>query len=473
MTPEQRFLIEEYVRRKVRLSEMPFERLRDPKFLVQNAVLNDREARYKAINCTRRSGKSVGEAIDHFEICEKYPSSRTLYLGLTLDSVSEIIWDVMKDLNDQGKYGCKFNEVRKSVRFPNGSRIRLFGLDTSARQMKKILGQKNRKVTIDEAGSMTQDMIKICYQMIDPTLTDLSPHSWLHLVGTCENIPNTFFEKVVTGKETFLPWKVYRWTAYDNPHIAEQWGRQIDLYTQQNPDVIHASWFKTHYLNQWCSDDELLIIPISPTKNLCKRLPETHKYYVLGVDLGFNDASAFSVLAYSLNSPVCYVVQSFKESGYDITDVANKIKEFQRIYPITKIIVDGSNKQGVEEIKKRHSIPLNNAEKQGKATFLRILKDDAIMGKIMLLEGGTGELLTEWSQLQWKDENKQAEDPRCQNHLSDATLYAWRECKHYTYDPEEAPKHMDSDAFMDAFEEKEAEDLRREVEENEWWEMAA
>lgn len=472
MNPEARLLIEEYLRRKRRVLDMPPDRLRDPNFIAQNNVLSDRVNRYKAVNCTRRSGKSVGEAIDHFELCETYAGSRTLYLGLTLDSVSEIIWDVMKELSEKGGYACKFNEVKKIVRFPNGSRIRLFGLDTSERQMKKILGQKNRKVTIDEAGSMTQDMVKICYQMIDPTLTDLAPNSWFHLVGTCENVPNTFFQKVVEGKETFLPWKVYRWTAYDNPHMKAQWTKQIELYKTQNPDVIHASWFKTHYLNEWCSDDELLIIPLSP-KNYCQEIPKTHSYYVLGVDLGFNDASAFSVLAYSLNSPVCYVVKSFKESGYDITDVANKIKEFQREFPITKIIVDGSNKQGVEEIKKRHRIPLNNAEKQGKATFLRILKDDAILGKIVLLESGTGELITEWSQLQWKDENKQEEDPRCQNHLSDATLYAWRECKHYTYDPQDEPPHIDSEEFMDEFEQREAEALERELKESEWWEMAA
>jgi hypothetical protein len=472
MTPEQRLLIEEYVRRRVRSAEKPLNRLRDPSFHVQNQVLNDRESRYKAVNCTRRGGKSVGEAIDHFEICEEFAGSRTLYLGLTLDSVSEIIWDVMKELNDRGGYGCKFNEVKRIVRFPNGSRIRLFGLDTSERQMKKILGQKNRKVTIDEAGSMTQDMVKVCYQMIDPTLTDLAPFSWFHLVGTCENIPNTFFEKVVTGKESFLPWKVYRWTAYENPHMREQWTKQIELYKKQNPDVIHASWFKTHYLNEWCSDDELLIVAISE-KNFTDSLPKLDLFYVLGVDLGFNDATAFSVMAYSLDAPTCWVVETYKESGYDITDTANKIKELQRRYNVSKIVVDGANKQGVEEMKKRHRIPMTPAEKQGKASYLRMLKDDCVQSNLMLLRTGNGELVTEWSQLQWKDENKQEEDPRCQNHLSDATLYAWRECKNYTYDPEDQPPHIDTDEYMDDFEKREAEELRREVEENEWWEMAA
>jgi hypothetical protein len=467
----QRLILEEYYRRQSRVMDLPPDRLRDPAFEVQNNVISDRKERYKAVNCTRRSGKSVGEAIDHFEICELYPSSRCLYIGLTLDSVTEIIWDVFKELNDRGGYGCVFNETKKICKFPNGSRIRLFGLDSSEREMKKVLGGKNRKITIDEAGSMTQDMKKVCYQMIDPTLTDLAPNSWFTLAGTCENIPNTFFEKVVSGEETGLPWKVYRWTAYENPHMREQWTKQINLYKKQNPDVVHASWFKTHYLNEWCSDDDLLIIPLS-SGNFIEELPKGKWEYVLGVDLGYNDASAFSVVAYSYDSPKAYVIHAQKESGLDFTGVAGQIRELQRKFAISKIVIDGSNKQGVEEIKKRHNIPMDNAEKQGKATYLRLLRDDVLQKNLMILEGAN-ELVTEWKQLQWKNEERKEEDSRCQNHLSDATLYAWRESRHYTYDPEDAPKDQNSQEFMDELEEMEAEEMRKEAEENEWWEMAA
>lgn len=471
--PTKKEILAEYMRRKINAkgARKGSKRLRDERFHKQNEVLDARDERFKAVNCTRRSGKSVGEAIDHMEICEQYPKSRNLYMGLTLDSVSEIIWDVFKDLDEIGKYGCTFNESKKIIKFPNGSRIRLFGLDSSAREMRKVLGQKLRKVSIDEAGSITQDMKKLCYQMIMPALADLEPFSWLTLLGTCENIPNTFFEQVTEGRERGRAWVTYKWTAYDNPHMVRQWTNEINAILEANPLAKEASWFKTHYLNEWCSDDDLIIIPLNKDKrNYETILPVDKKwFYVLGVDLGYNDATAFSVIAYSHDFPVAYVVKTFKESELDFTGVADKIKNLQKNYPFTKIIIDGANKQGVEEIKVRHGIPLEAAEKSDKATYLHLLRDDVIQAKLRLVEFDTGELTTEWSSLQWKDTDKQKEDDRCQNHLSDATLYAWRFCRHYLFEPTPPSEDPNSDEFMDKLEQKEAEQMRQEAEEENWY----
>lgn len=466
-----RVLLEEFYRRQKHRELNPITRLRSPEFHKQNEVLDARGARFKAINCTRRSGKSIGEAIDHMEICEKYPGSRTLYLGITLDSVTEIIWDVFKDLADQGGYDVKFNEQKKIINFSNGSRVRLAGLDVSEKQMRKILGQKLRKVSIDEAGSITQNMRKICYQMIMPALSDLRPFSWLTLLGTCENIPNTFFEAVTNGEERDVDWRVFKWTAYENPFMRKQWTDEIAELKKNNPKVVEASWFKTHYLNVWCSDDDLIIIPWAQHGCYADELPEGKWNYILGVDLGYNDANSFSVLAYDYDSPVAYVVRVSKESKLDLSGVAYRIKDIQRKFDIQKIIVDGANKQGVEEIKNRHHIPLQAAEKSDKATYLRLLADDVKTGNLRLVKGGCGELVTEWGALQWKDEVKEKEDDRCQNHASDSTLYAWRECRHYTYMPPEPKKDLDSDEYMDELEEQESEELRRQEEEAEWWEM--
>lgn len=472
MNPDmKRLILREFYSRMERKKQMPYYRLRANDFDKQNEVLDARKYRFKAINCTRRSGKSIGEAIDHMEICELYPGSRTLYLGITLDSVTEIIWDIFKELNKLGDYRCKFDETKKIIRHPNGSRTRLAGLDVSEKQMRKLLGQKLRKVSIDEAGSITQDMGRICYQMIMPALSDLRPQSWLSLLGTCENIPKTFFEEVTEGRERFVDWKVYKWTAYDNPYMRKQWTAEIDELMTNNPKVKDASWFKTHYLNMWCSDDDLIIIPWKDYGQTVQELPPGFAWnYILGVDLGFNDASSFSVLAYSLDSPTAYVVSVSKKVELDLTGVAEQVKEIQRRFDIQKIIVDGANKQGVEEIKNRHRIQLTPAEKTDKATYLRLMQDDVITGHLQLKNEGCEELVGEWEALQWKNDDKEKEDGRCQNHASDATLYAWRECRHYTYDPEEERPNRSTDKYMERLEEKEAIEAE-ELESVPWWEQ--
>ena len=79
-------------------------------------------------------------------------------------------------------------------------------------------------------------------------------------------------------------------------------------------------------------------------------------------------------------------------------------------------------------MKKRLGLPeLEIAEKQGKAVYLKLMRDDVLTGKLCLLSGKCDGLTSEWSKLQWKDEKKLQEDPRCANHESDSCLYAWRE----------------------------------------------
>lgn len=429
----------------------------DQDFIIQNEVLNDR-SQFKAMQCTRRSGKSTTEVIDHINKCTEFPESKSLYMALTLDSASEICWDIFKEYNDKHSLGLKFNQSKKIVFYPNGSRTRLFGLDSNEKQITRVLGQKVRKVSIDECGSMTRNMTKIILQMILPTLADLAPNSWLTLLGTSENIPNTFFEAVTSGRENSLPWKVYKWTAFDNPYMKKQWGELIKQMTDSNPDVVHASWFRTHYLNEWVSDDDLVIIPHTKMQ-FVDALPRSSDWiHILGVDLGFNDASSFVVVSYSFTQKSAYVSEVYKQSGLDFTEVAETIDNLKSRFTFSRIVVDGANKQGIEHMKRRLNLPeLETAEKQGKPVYLKLLRDDVVTGKLKFVMPQCEPLKLEWSHLQWKDQKKLLEDPRCENHGSDAALYAWRETHAYLAElPQDTPKPSD-ETYGDYLEQKEME----------------
>lgn len=425
-------------------------------------------SRFRSMLCTRRAGKSNGDVLDNFRIADQYPGSRLVYGALTLDSAVDIAWDIYLEFADKLKINLKPNKSAYTLTWPNSTRVRFFGLDASEKQMRKLLGQKLRKASIDEAGSITVNMVRVCYQMIMPALADLAPNSWLTLLGTCENIPNTFFEDVTMGKETTVPWSRHAWTAYDNPHMAIQWAQVIADLKASNPLVVEASWFKTHYLNIWCTDDELKIISYDEG-NIVTVLPAIKWHYILGVDLGWNDATSFTVVAYSYDSPTVYFVESYKSSQMDFTDVANEIKNLEKRYEFVFYIVDGSNKQGVEEIRNRHGIPLEPAEKSDKPTYLRLMRDDLITKKAMILDNGCDDLKLEWDSLQWKDAQKDKEDPRCQNHCSDSALYAWRKASHYTFKAPVPVIHRDSQDYMDALERKDAREMAQKHKEKQEW----
>lgn len=427
------------------------------------------DSRFRSMLCTRRAGKSNANVLDDFKLAAQFPGSRMVYGALTLDSAEDIAWDIYLEFAEKFKVNLKPNKSKRTFEWPNGSRVRFFGLDASEKQMRKILGQKLLKAGIDECGSITVNMIRVVYQMIMPALADLRPHSRLSLLGTAENIPNTFFEAVTTGKEKTVNWSRHAWTAYDNPHMVKQWTDEIADLKRANPNVIEASWFKTHYLNEWCTDDELRIIAYDH-ENIINEKPTNQEYhYILGVDLGFNDATSFTVVAFSFDDPNVYFVESFKDTEMDFTDTANTIKKLQKKYDFLHYIVDGANKQGVEEIKKRHGIPLEAAEKSDKATYLRLLKDDLVTKRAFILDKQCEDLKEEWDALQWKNEEKKDEDPRCQNHCSDSALYAWRKAYHYTYQEPEPEPDRDSQEYMDMLEQQEAEEMERQYRERQEW----
>lgn len=426
----------------------------DDKFTKQFQAAKDKSI-LKAIQCTRRAGKSTGEAKETLQSAFDNPETKHLYGALTLGSAKNIIWDMFLSELELKKIQFRSNEQQGIIKLANKSEIRLFGLDSSYKEMRKILGGKYKTVKIDEAGSITQDLKKICLQMILPALTDMNGR--LTLLGTAENIPKTYFEAVTSGLEP--GWSVHKWTAFDNPYIADKWKEHIDWIEKYNPTFKLTSEYKTHYLNEWCADDRLLIIRINKD-TVMPAIDLVNPTYILGVDLGYNDDCSFVLTAFHAKSPELFVVEAYKENELDITDTANRIKDYLRRYPVAKIIVDGANKQGVMEMRNRHNIPLEAAKKEDKASFLKIMADDVTRGRIKYFQGKCDSLIEEQEQLQWKDVTKQDEDPRIPNHCNDAMLYSWREARNYLWKEQPKPEDINSNEYMDLFA-KRLTDIRR------------
>lgn len=391
-----------------------------------------------------------------------------VYMGLTLDSVAEICWGIFKEFDENFKLALRFNEHKKIINFPNGSRIRLFGLDSSKKEIKKILGSKLRKCTIDESGSISTGLEEIVKQMINPALIDLKPFSWLSLIGTAENIPATYYEKVCEGLDLELPWSIHKWTASDNPYMKKNWEEEIGEMIARNPEVVNASWFKTHYLNFWAVCDDLAVYAYSRELHSCKPFEmDKNWFYSIGVDLGYNDDTAFAVVAYSPYSRFGYLVKSGGKSGMDFTDTANMIKEIQKIYPSSMVVVDGANKQGVEEMKNRLGLPnLETAEKSGKVEYIRLMRDDLYTGYLKVFESGNEDWESEASKLQWADKLRIKENPNQPNHKCDSALYAWRACKNYIGEPlAPAPSPHSHEAMIEQ-EKREAEQIEQDINED-------
>lgn len=442
----------------------------DPTFDKQTAFIQDL-AKFKAALCTRRAGKSYGDGLELFDNAYNTESVSCLYVALTRDSAKRIMFrDVLGTINKRMGLNAKPNLTDLTWTLPNQSTIYLLGMDSSPEEAEKALGQKFKKVVIDEAGSFRRDLRQIIYGILSPACADLG--GTISMTGTPTSLTKGFYFDVVNGKEP--GWSNHQWSAFDNPYMAVNWQKEIDDLIAKNPLVIETPWFKQMYLGQYVVDESKLVYRFSEARNSTAQLPDGLNY-VLGVDLGFDDPSAFSVVGYSRSSPNLYIVETYKKSGMIISDVAERIKYYQQRYNPYKIVIDNAAKQSVEELRRRFSLPLTPAEKAGKSEFIEIMNSEMIQGRIKALP--ENELLfEEYANLIWDEKSTRREEhPACDNHLTDATLYAWRYCFQYLFQPA-APK-MNEQQKLDLWLDKEGAKVlavqqahSREEEEQSYWE---
>jgi phage terminase large subunit len=436
-----------------RLQKAPLTLL-DPNFPQQNNFISD-PARLKALFCTRRAAKSYTGGLYLVKECIEHPGVNCLFIGLTRLEAKGIIWkDILKVIDAKHDLKMDFNLSELTATFPNGSMIWITGVDADADEMNKLLGKKYKLVILDEASLYSVNLSMLIYGILKPAVAD--QRGTICMMGTSSNITKGLFYDITVGKEP--GWSLHKWTAFDNPYIAKQWQEELDEIDRLRPLFKKTALFRQWYLNEWVVDDEVKVYRFDSTRNFYNTLPVYSRgawSYVLGVDLGYHpDPSAFVVVAFHEHDKCLYILESFKKLKMDVTDVANKIKEYQKNFPIYKVIIDGSNKQAVEEMRKRHDVALTAADKRGKADFIELMNAEFIQGNIKLQASKNADLVDEYNSLVWETKNGELVIPRKEhgsllNHICDAGLYAWRFTFPFLAQPmPEKVNHKDPSAWV-------------------------
>lgn len=429
----------------------------------------------KTAQCTRRAGKTYAAGIYLIHEALMYPRSTCLYLASTREQAKRIlIKDVMIPLKRRFNLGFEYNKKDLSITLPNESVIYLLGLDSNESEMEKAYGQKYRLVMIDEAGMWKQDQRELVHSVLEPATADLS--GTICLIGSPVPSTRTYFYDI-TGKQNpqdqgyVKGWSRHYWGWWDNPHTKEKIETLLARKVQDSPGFTDTTFYKNMYLNQWVTDTGSLVYAFDYNKNLVKGLNSDIEYqHILGIDLGYNDATAFVIWAHSMLDESMYVVYVEKKAKLDITSVAERVVEIQKKFDISRMVVDGASKQAVAELRERHGLPLEPADKRDKADFIEMMNADFVTGRLKVLDGAGDALIDEYNELTWfipRNSNRRLENPNCENHASDAALYGWRLMHKYQgranhYEP------VDVDVQMDQFWQKESINAQRKQEEGAW-----
>lgn len=392
--------------------------------------------------CSRRAGKSVSCAADLVDTCLRNPDTVSAYITLSRKNAKRIIWPIIKQINREFQLGAKFNNTDLIVTFPNDSMIQLSGAKDSE-ESEKLRGLALIKIYIDECQSFRSHIRDLIDDVLAPALMDYGGK--LRLIGTPGPIPTGFFFEACRSDS----YAHHEWTFFQNPHIALKSGKTHQELLERelkrrgvlstNPG-IQREWF-----GKWILDSDSLVLHYAPDRNDFEKVPEGQNQFILGVDLGHEDADALAILAYNEQSHNVWLVDEMLTKRQDITALVSQIQQLRQIYSIYKIVIDtgGLGKKIAEELQRRHGVPLQAADKTRKFENLTLLDDALRTGRFKAHR--VSQFAQDCNLVEVDREKSTSErlviSDRYHSDIVDAVLYAFREAMAWAINKEpERPK---------------------------------
>ncbi len=426
-------------------------------------------AKRRAAVCSRRAGKTTADSRLLLKAAKDHPGSISCFFGVTQKVARRLMWPELLRVNREYDLGLRFDASNQEIHCPNGSQLWLCGAKDEA-EIEKARGQKYPLVILDEVGSYRASILKaLVDEVITPALMDLD--GALVLTGTPTAMLSGLFYDV-TRPELDLRspgWEVHRWTVADNPHMphAREWieaEKERRGWTEQTPGFLRE------FRGLWVRSDDLLVYAYDPEDNdFSPDSLQTNEdwHYVLGLDVGWHDRTAFVLACYSRTSPVWYVLESRAEQHLIPSAVAEIVGEYRARHRIERVVMDtgGLGKAIAEEFKRRFHLPIEPADKREKSAFIELMNGDMRRGLIKAEQGSP--LAQEWAVLQY--DAKRKEDPGQRNDLADAALYAYRASRPYLSREPAKPVDPNSESWGKQHEQKLAKAAQRRRAEASWW----
>jgi hypothetical protein len=203
-----------------------------------------------------------------------------------------LAWDLLKafvhdwDLTDPNL----INEAELTIRFRNGSLIRLAGTNTEAETL-KIKGGQYAMVVVDEAQMFPGYLRKLLQESLDVAVRNVQ--GTIMVLGTPPpSIIGPFVELLNNPS-----WKSFHGTARENPFFAAQAGCTFEeakaaFMAENGFDEKHPTVLR-EYEGELVTDTNALAVKI-PDYALYEELPADSTNCVLGLDLGWSDATSIS-----------------------------------------------------------------------------------------------------------------------------------------------------------------------------------
>lgn len=403
---------------------------------------------FKIAVCSRRAGKTVACAADLIHTALGTPGVVCLYITLSRNNAKKLIWQELIKLNRDYQLGGSLDLTELSISFSNGSIVYCSGAK-DASEIEKFRGLALKLCYIDECQSFRDYIAELVDDIISPALLDYA--GTLCLIGTPGPIPAGFFAEVagvVPDKaKASEAWSKHGWTFFDNPFLEKKSGKThqelLDRELRRRGVKSSDPSIQREFFGRWVLDSNSLWIKYDRDINHYQALPEPgqHKWnYILGIDLGYEDADALAVIAWATTTPIIYLVEELVINRQGLSELVAQIQSLGKTYDFTKMVIDegGLGKKLAEEMRRRHHIPVQAADKARKQENVAFLNDALRTSRFMAKSASK---FAQDCNLVEIDRSKSKPDKvvlstKYHSDIIDAVLYAFKESPAFTFQAE-------------------------------------
>jgi PBSX family phage terminase large subunit len=397
-----------------------------------------------------RSGKTALVVYFIIFCCLQFKGSRMLIARRYATDIRSSIWNdtLVKVMHLQGlELGkdYKTNEQQQTVSFPNGSEIICAGLDDKER-VDKILGTEYALIYINESQDISWATIKTLKTRLAQRINgfknrficDLNPTSINHWTY------KLWFEGI--NPETNAPVTGSYGKIQMNPMDNKE-NLSDDFITEQLEGLTGQE--RTRFLlGEYSTNSDLQVfIPKTFYEDDDFLMWAEGKWRDLritgGLDLGFEDADAFIMLAYVDGESDIWLLDEYKGYKNDITtlgkDITHMVNHTYEKYPFNlrarddfQIWTDtgGLGRKTASELAETFELPVRAAYKRDKDVGIFFLQDDVNNGRLHIHKDGP--FADECKKVVWSRDTdsgkieKKLDDNAYHPDLMDAIIYAYR-----------------------------------------------
>jgi hypothetical protein len=381
-------------------------------------------AKNKAALTSRQAGKTEAAIALLVSTCLATNKVNVVYINRSLKQGKMTIRDRVREFLYDHAIGFTWNSQDQCYSFENGSMFYISGAK-DLDECDRFRGIICKLILLDETQDFRQEVLTyLLDKVLDACL--FKHNGTLVMCGTPNTLcTGTFYDVTCKESPNYMgaEWSVTEWTYKENPGIPDK-EQYVASVLKKHTWVGSEPEYLTEWCGKWVKDSRALLFDsFRYERNEFDQLPNGPIWqYVLGCDVGATrDLSTFCLWAWSMRSPIAYVVsaQGMSSTPDDahVTLFCQRVQEYHaKIANLAVIMDDGGLGAGyLKELRNKYGVPAigKNHAKGHKSGMVRIINDQFRAGRVLLNKKHTDELKAQLMLVRFdpKTQIEQKEDP--------------------------------------------------------------